>query len=155
MTAYRDKVSCILRVCGLFDPTAFLSRASFTAHDHWHAGSRRKSFSPHVQPLSGLLARVSCADFDEPDVQISEAISFLQAHTDSLSILQQLLTEGDPTWADSWMELDFGIEDRVGTLDSAGKEIVHQADHLPASLARLAGNLGIGLTISRYPRTEE
>ena len=44
------------------------------------------------------------------------------------------------------MTLDFGIEWR---------DVAAQFDHLPPTLVRLAGALGLGLEISHYPVEEE
>lgn len=95
---------------------------------------------------------ISQADFAQQWQQVQDSIVFLQTHTDSLEILHHLLAQHTP--AAHFMELDFGVEDRVGTVDEDGHTIALQADFFPPELIELMGKYRIGLNFSRYPRTE-
>ncbi|MBZ9752945.1 hypothetical protein K7W42_19075 [Deinococcus sp. HMF7604] len=145
-------MSCILRVYGYFDVTAFLAETAFASHWVWREGDLLGR-PPRPVGDSGFLLATSQAEFDQPGQQIEDTILFLETHHASLLALHQRLTATDPTLNHSDMELDFGIEDRVGMLDEKGREIVHQSDHFPAALIRLAGEVGLSLSVSRYPRT--
>ncbi|MBZ9713144.1 hypothetical protein [Deinococcus multiflagellatus] len=145
-------MSCILRVWGDFDVTAFLAGTNLTPHHVWREGEPQR-FPDRIARDSGFLLAASPADFCQPEQQIEDVIAFLQTHHASLLTLNELLTVTDPEWDHTYAELDFGIEDRVGTLNEWGHEIVHQGDRFPPILIRLAGQLGLGLTVSRYPRT--
>ncbi|PTA67834.1 hypothetical protein [Deinococcus arcticus] len=145
-------MSCILRVWGHFDVTAFLAGTDLTPHHVWREGEPQR-FPSGIARDSGFLVAASPADFCQPEQQVEDVIAFLQTHHASLLKLNGLLTAADPDWDHTAAELDFGIEDRVGTLDERGQEIVLQGDHFPRALIQLAGQLGLGLTVSRYPRT--
>ncbi|MVN86571.1 hypothetical protein GO986_07310 [Deinococcus sp. HMF7620] len=145
-------MSCILRVYGHFDVTAFLAGTAFAPHWVWRAGDLLGR-PPRPVGDSGFLLATSQAEFDQPGQQIEDTILFLETHNASLLAMHQRLTATDPTLNHSDMELDFGIEDRVGTPDEQGREIVLQGDYFPSQLIRLAGQLGLSLTVSRYPRT--
>jgi hypothetical protein len=85
---------------------------------------------------SGARFLVSDADFDEFDIQKSEAIAFLRDHAD---VLRRIMAH--PGVEDGY--LDFGI---------ARKEnVFSQCDFLPAELLKAAGDLGLGIEISHYP----
>ncbi|GBF03885.1 hypothetical protein DAERI_010057 [Deinococcus aerius] len=87
---------------------------------------------------SGFFLVTSEAEFDDLDGQIDDTIAFLKRYAAELAPL------ADFPGVDV-CELDFGIEDR---------DVAHQADAFPAELLRLAGNLNIGLVVSRYPQLE-
>jgi hypothetical protein len=44
------------------------------------------------------------------------------------------------------IDLDFGIQDR---------DVAVQGDYFPPELLRLAGNLNIGIEVTRYPQVDE
>lgn len=74
------------------------------------------------------------ADMDNVLQQIEDAISFLKINHDELAKLQSF--PGAET-----VHLHFGIEDR---------DIGLQCDRFPPKLLQLAGNLEIGIEITRY-----
>lgn len=74
------------------------------------------------------------AGMDNVLQQIKDAIHFLKINHDELAKLQAF--PGAETVC-----LDFGIEDR---------DVGLQCDRFPPELLRLAGNLGIGIEITRY-----
>jgi hypothetical protein len=90
----------------------------------------------------GFKCDVSSACGELAD-QVIDAIAFLQRHYDDLARLK-----GDP--AVESMDIDFGYNLRID-----GEEVVVQYDYLPPELLRLAGELGLGIKLSLWPRPEE
>ncbi|MEO6908014.1 MAG: hypothetical protein ABI210_09010 [Abditibacteriaceae bacterium] len=72
---------------------------------------------------------------DNPQQQIEDAIAFLKTNHDELVRLKNF------TGAET-VCLDFAIEDR---------DVAVQYDYFPPALLRWAGNLNIGIEVSRYP----
>jgi hypothetical protein len=85
---------------------------------------------------SGFHAVASEADFSEVEVQIREAISFLEQNKSELARL--IAFPGVER-----VSLDFGIEER---------EIAAQRECFPPELLRVAGNLGVWIEFTMYPR---
>ena len=108
-----------------------------SVYDVWHKGEIQ--FKARVRKNSGFSVVASEADFDNIKKQIKDAIAFLQRNAEELKRLKNYPEVEEPV-------LDFGIEDR---------DVAVQCDYFPAQLLFLAGNLGIGLEISRYPQSEE
>ncbi len=88
---------------------------------------------------SGFALVASEAAFDDVWQQIDDVIAFLKHHETDLALINTFPGVEECL-------LDFGIENR---------DVAHQADYFPAELLRLAGNLNIGLSISRYPLTPD
>jgi hypothetical protein len=83
---------------------------------------------------SGVHILVSDAEFDDFQSQVNDAISFLQGNELQLRRLAE--------WPGVEVELDFGIERR---------DVILECNTFPAELLRLAGALGIDITISHFP----
>jgi hypothetical protein len=77
---------------------------------------------------------VSNANGPRADRQIRDALRFLKRHRVALARLRDQAGVEDLT-------LDFGTHQRSGPA---------QFDHFPAALISLAGDLGMGLELSRY-----
>jgi hypothetical protein len=78
---------------------------------------------------------VSDRDFRDVDGQVRDAIGFLQANEPALRAIVSFPGVGLAI-------LDFGV---------AWLDVAVQVDHLPAELLRLAGALGISVSLSHYP----
>ena len=91
------------------------------------------SISPYRVDKGTAHFDVSDANFDNFNGQIEDAITFLSSNgTDVKLLMSKPNATGD---------LDFGIDWR---------DVVAQFDTLPAALVRLAGDLGLDLTLSHY-----
>lgn len=96
------------------------------------------SMSPYRVENETSHFDVSDADFDNFKVQIEDAISFLRTNgTDVKLLMREPGASG---------ELDFGIKWR---------DVASQVDTLPSTLVRLAGELGLDISLSHYPTSEE
>ena len=120
-----------------FDVDAFLRLVSLKSQVSWHVGDTLHRKRP--SEWSGFTLTASEAGFDDVWQQINDAIEFLKQHEADLARIVAF------SGVDECL-LDFGVEDR---------DVIHQADYFPAELLRLAGNLNIGLRVSRYPRTPD
>jgi hypothetical protein len=76
------------------------------------------------------------ADFSNVQVQIADAIHFLEQNQAELARLV-----GFPGVEN--LSLDFGIEER---------DVAAQSERFPPNLLRIVGNLGIWLEFTLYPR---
>jgi hypothetical protein len=137
---------CVLRASGAdFDPDAFLSSSSLEAFKILRRG---EPHLPRTQPdgpkyaYSGITVVVSNAPMNDLPSQVADAEDFLRLHRAEIEQLAKTpqITE---------LALDFPIELRMGLPGVAA-----QFDRFPASLVRLAGELGLGLELSIYPRSE-
>ncbi len=88
---------------------------------------------------SGARYLVSNADFDNFEDQKKDAIRFLR--NNATPIREIMSIPGHES-----AELDFGINRR---------DVLVQSDFFPAELAKLAGEFGIGITLSVYPESKE
>ena len=92
-----------------------------------------------IPDASGFHAAVSETDFSELQIQIEDAIQFLDRnHTE---IARLVAFPGVDR-----VSLDFGVEER---------DVAAQRECFPPNLLRLAGNLGVWLEFTLYPRVEE
>ena len=104
-------------------------------------GEFRKKSSKEPFPKHQISIDVSDKDFDEFNGQVSDAIAFLEAHFDELSLL---ISTNEVTDA----YLDFPLYSRLNS------EIVNQNDHLPKELIILAGKLSLGIEMAIYEHDE-
>ena len=77
---------------------------------------------------------VSKADFEDLPGQVRDAITFLETNAEALRDLIDRAVSSEPV-------LDFGVAER---------DVAVQVDRLPAKLLKLAGDLGMGIELSRY-----
>ena len=128
-------MSCILRVSGKDLAVDDLTGATPLKPYRLDRAGEPKRRPGQVFSKSCAHFDVSKAGFAEFDKQIEDAIRFLESRRSELrSVMDFAGVEG--------ATLDFGI---------AWLDVAAQFDHLPPSLLLLAGQLGIGITISHYP----
>ncbi|MBD2098585.1 hypothetical protein H6F90_26295 [Trichocoleus sp. FACHB-591] len=131
-------MSCMFRATGFdFAVDKFLQQSTLIPDSVWHRGEHR--LAKRVHEGSGFSMVASQADMSNPQQQVEDAIAFLKANQVELERLQKF----------SGVEricLDFGIEDR---------DVAVQCDYFPPELLRLAGNLNIGIEVTRYLQADE
>jgi hypothetical protein len=128
-------MGCVLRVSGRrFDVDAFLSRSRFKPCAVWRKGGQRPGRKALKHTDSGFNLVVSEADGPRVDIQIQDAVRFLKRNRTALAELRN-----QP--GVEHLILDFGIQQRSAPA---------QFDHFPAALVAVAGELGMGLELSRY-----
>jgi hypothetical protein len=128
----------MFRVSGLvFNVDDFLQESKIVPYDVWHNGERKSA--KRVHESSGFSLVASETDMDNPKQQIEDAIAFLKMNQSGLTQLK------DFPGAEA-KYLDFAIQDR---------DVAIQCDYFPSELLRLAGNLDIGIEVSRYPPCDE
>jgi len=129
-------MGCVLRVSGRrFDVAAFLSRSRFKPCAVWRKGEARVGKrNPPKHTDSGFNLVLSDADGPSADQQIRDALRFLKRHRLALERLR------DQPGVEQ-LTLDFGTSQRSG---------LAQFDHFPAALVSVAGELGMGIELSRY-----
>jgi len=102
------------------------------------AALQRISLAPYRVDAGVAYFDVSDADLNDLAGQITDAIAFLQAHREDITLLMSA-SGGRGT-------LDFAVEWR---------DVAVQYDSFPAELVREAGGLGLALELSHYPVSEE
>jgi hypothetical protein len=136
----------VLHVIGeAFDPRLILAGLSLRPYSEFRKGDKCFPNNPRSEkqhPVGGLKCEVSSADGVLTD-EIGDAIAFLRRHYDDLARL------ADVPGVES-MYLDFGYYQRLD-----GETVMAQCDYLPPELLRLAGELGIGIELSLYPKPRE
>jgi len=137
---------CVLRASGPdFDPDAFLESSILSPTKVWYRGEprlpRTRPDGPVVE-TSGLNVAVSDAEWSDLPAQVEDAERFLAFQRVELERLAATPGVSD-------LVLDFPIELRIGG------SIVAQFDRFPASLVRLAGELGLALELSLYPAKDD
>lgn len=131
-------MSCIFRVSSVsFDVDSFLKQSHLEPDRLWHKGE--KAVSNRVCENSGFTMVASDAEMNNLGQQIEDAITFLKENQAGLEQLKNFPNVDTPY-------LDFAIEDR---------NVAGQYDRFPPELLRLAGNLNIGIEISRYATSED
>lgn len=137
----RDKMSCMLRISGTNLHLKKLLEIDLIPDSTWEKGAPKFRTKPHGEKNSSTGARylVSEADFDEFEVQKVDAIRFLKKNGDKIKEMM-MLPNVDVAG------LDFGIYMR---------DVLVQCDNFPAELAKLAGDLGLGLELTQYPNSED
>jgi hypothetical protein len=135
-------MTCILRAGGrTFDPDAFLADSALpdpVVHRRDDPAWPGEQEQP-PRARSGFNVTVSDASMDALDVQIEEAIAFLDRHEDELRRLGRYEGVED-------MTIDFGI---------AWRDVAAQTDWFPPELLWRAGALDIGLCVSHYLAQEQ
>src|SRR5262245_57518748 len=134
---------CVLRATGAaLDAQAFLRDSPLRAVKVFRRGEPRLPRSHPEGPrheTSGITVQVSQAPRSNLGAQVADAESFLRAHRAELQRLAAAPGLEDLT-------LDFPTSLRID-----GERVVAQFDRFPASLVRMAGDLGIALELSIYP----
>jgi len=135
-------MSCVLRASGEdFEVDDFLKGSPLKALVVVHRGDARVPGSTSTDSSherSGMNISVSTREFSDLSGQIEDAIQFLSENSPELRRLRDFSSVEE-------IQLDFPIEDR---------DVVFQRDTFPNKLLVLMGELGVGLTVSRYPTSE-
>jgi hypothetical protein len=132
-------MSCVLRARGTdFAVDNFLVGSTLEPGAVFRRGQPRSSRGSAILNASGFHAIASEADFSNLQVQIADAVRFLEQNH---SELERLV--GFP--GVEVVSLDFGIEER---------DVAAQSERFPPRLLLLLGNLGIELEFTLYPRQE-
>lgn len=136
-------MTCMLRAGGVdFDVDAFLAGVPFKVHSCWRKGERRfpqSKVNLDVNETSGVRVVASGSDQSEFPNQLDDVKSFLDVN---LAAVQRLSSFPGVEWA----TLDFGVEIRPPGWASFS---------FPVDLLRLAGAVGVALSLSVYPTDEE
>ena len=125
-----------------FNP-ASLEGTNLTPYDIHHKGQNpnrgRKDF---IYEDSGFSINLGPDDLDDLGTQIEAAMRFLELHHGTITKLTGL-TE---------LRFDFGYSQRR---NAEGYTVLAQCDYFPPDFLRKCGELGIGIELSLYPRSEE
>jgi hypothetical protein len=135
---------CTLRASGAgFDPYAFLAGSSLVACRIFRPG---EPHAPRSRPSrqAGIAVGVSDASWSDLDAQVADAERFLERNRAEIERLAR--TPGIGITLD--FPLTLQVEDE--SEPRAGRFI-----RFPASLVRLAAELGIELELSLYPLHDE
>jgi len=127
-------MSCVLRAFGdKFKPAAFFEDSPLQPDSIYEKRDPRR-LDESDQTFSGFNLTVSDATFDELEIQILQAMSFLDEYEEELRRLGRFPgVEG--------ISLDFGIRWR---------EVAAQTDTFPSDLLWRAGALDISLEVTHY-----
>jgi hypothetical protein len=128
-------MSCMLRVFGAdLDVKAMLAQHPLPVNRFWTKGEPRGlNGKPHLD--SGASVIVSDADFDQFDLQVTEATEFLRSHASTIAgIVAYPGTEE--------VIFDFGI--------ALYEDHVMMSSYLPPRFIQLAANAGVGIILSHY-----
>jgi hypothetical protein len=129
-------MSCVLRVRGAnFNVDEFLAKSTLQPLIVARRGQAQYPNGP-VPDTSGFHVAVSDANFSQLQVQIEDAIRFLERNQNELARLAA--SPGIEK-----LSLDFGIEER---------SVAAQTERFPPNLLRAVGALGIWLEFTLYPR---
>lgn len=132
-------MACLLRVAGQeFDVDAYLARGALAPSGVYRRGEARFPTLPRARKSlrSGFNIVVSKKEFSDFTGQVRDALSFLARHRRAVRALRRRKgVDG--------AELDFGVERRP--------EAAIQVQPFPEDLVRIAGELGLALTLSFYP----
>jgi hypothetical protein len=134
---------CNLSIVGKnFEVDEFLSMTKLRGFHKAYKGQPRFRTKPNGEKLPYSYASVSTskADFDNLNKQIKDTIRYLQRNKGKLSHISS--TKGI-----QYATLDFGINLRIDR-----KTVLTQSDFFPIALVKLAGELGLGIELSIYPR---
>src|SRR5690348_302416 len=130
-------MSCILRISGeQLDAGALARTVALPVYRVDQKGEPRQPGTRGVFEMSAFHVDVSEAAFSELRAQIEDAIAFLTANADALSAAVHFPGVERAT-------LDFAVD---------GKDVAIDSKYLPPDLLRRAGELGIGIELSVYPR---
>lgn len=132
-------MSCVLRAFGeSFNPKDFFDDSPLEPDSIYEKRDPRKPGEPDAT-FSGFNLTVSDASIDEIEIQILQAMSFLDEHEDELRRLGRF--DGVEE-----VSLDFSIRWR---------EVAAQTDTFPPDLLWRAGALDIALEITHYLVSED
>ncbi len=132
-------MSCVLRAFGdKFKPTDFFDDSPLEPDSVYEKRDPRKPEDPDAT-FSGFNLTVSDATIDELEIQILQAMSFLDEYEEELRRLGRFPGVED-------VSLDFGIRWR---------EVAAQTDSFPSDLLWRAGALDISLEITHYLVSED
>jgi hypothetical protein len=135
-------MSCVLLAEGVsFAVDEFLARSAFKPNAVFHRGEPRFR-APHPDgakfSASAFMLTASEADFSQVQLQIADAIHFLEQNQTELARL--VAFPGVEA-----VYLDFGIEER---------NIAAQSERFPPRLLSILASLGIWLKFTLYPCQE-
>lgn len=121
-----------------FDVDAFVASTALAVDSFWRRGELRSPHSSNgrVNASSGLRVVVSEAGFSEFERQVEDVSIFLSRHRGAIRSLVGYLGVED-------VELDFGVETSPPSWCSF---------RFPPELLRLAGDAGVTIVLSAYPR---
>ena len=132
-------MSCVLRIGGEeLDADALLNRVTLPAYRVDRKGNPRPIRSRGVFEASTIHIDVSGAGFAGLPTQVADAITFLGANADAVRTAVLFPGVGYAT-------LDFAVESKDVAIDSS---------YFPPDLLRRAGELGVGIELSVYPRAK-
>lgn len=133
-------MGCVLRAGGKrFDVDSYLQQSSLLPLAIYHVGEKSFPQSRGPSAQSGFNVSVSDAEMSELEIQIKDAIAFLNSNRVELIRLRDF-----PGVENS--VLDFGVEQI---------DLPIQGNRFPSELLRLAGAMNLDLEISRYWRGSE
>jgi hypothetical protein len=135
-------MSCYFRVVGKkLEIDELLKKVNLEPDRVWHKGEPRFKSKPKgkKKPHSGASFVASDAEMTEFDLQVNEAIQFLETYKEDI---EKLVAYPGVEEA----RLDFGINLR---------EMFINSDYLPPKILALAGNLNIAIELSHYPPAKE
>ncbi len=135
-------MSCILRIIGTnLDIDHVQSEVTIDIDTFWKKGEPRfaQMNDRKVHEKSGVTYLVSNAEFEEFEIQKTDAIAFMKRHFNELNKIH--LLDGLESAV-----LDFGILMR---------DVFIQSDVFPAELLFLAGQLGFDIELSQYRPSED
>ncbi len=134
-------MGCVLRAYGSeFMVDRFLEESSLNPYAIYRRGEPRSENKPNgeLNDNSGLKISVSDAEFEDLQVQVADAISFLKRNRKELKRLCRFTgVEGAC--------LDFALSKR---------DVFCQYNTLPAALLYLAGSIGLDIELSQFPARE-
>jgi hypothetical protein len=130
-------MSCILRISGTNLNLDELPSIGLFPDTTWEKGKPKYPKKPDgkINSSSGARYVVSEADFDEFEIQKTDAIEYLKVNRKELKELMSVKNIEEAS-------LDFAIERR---------DVVVQSDFFQPELLRLSGELSIGIMLSQYP----
>lgn len=134
-------MSCVLRISGIDLSLKDLLRIKLIPDSTWEKGVPRIPNKPSAKrhTNTGASYLVSDADFDEFDIQKSDAIEYLKKNEKQIEEAMKLPAVGEAS-------LDFGINRR---------DVPAQFDYFQPELLKLVGKLGLGIELSQYSIDEE
>jgi hypothetical protein len=137
-------MSCVLRVSSSDnDLTPFVAKSQLPIYESYRRGEvctiGRKE---RAHKNFGFKCDVSKREFSDLPGQIGDALVFLQRHEAELRQLRAEYKIDD-------LRLDFACWLRIGDTT------ITQSDYFPPSLLSIAGNLGVGIEFSLYPKPQE
>lgn len=122
--------------------TVFLEKSELEAYRAHCKGDQRDFGKRLPYEDYGFSSIVSEKEWDDFEGQINDALAYLKKHYSDLKRLIQTHTIDDIRFdLPYWSRLESGV--------------IVQCDFLPPEFLKLAGELGIGIELSLYPRAEE